>query len=70
MADTNTYKIVVADDNLLFRQGLKRILNDNSGIEVIGEAGDGLGLLSLVNKIASNKLMPHLAIIDISVHAT
>jgi DNA-binding NarL/FixJ family response regulator len=54
-------RIVLADDHSLFRQGLKRILSERPELEVVGEAGDGLELLSLVKQ-----LNPHLVILDIS----
>jgi len=58
-----TYRIVVADDHALFRQGLKGILRGAADLEVVGEADDGLELLKLLNV---NKLDPHLVILDIS----
>jgi len=58
-----TYRIVVADDHALFRQGLKGILEGAADLEVVGEAGDGLKLLNLLN---ANQLDPHLVILDIS----
>jgi DNA-binding NarL/FixJ family response regulator len=58
-----TYRIVVADDHTLFRQGLKGILEGAADLEVVGEAGDGLELLNLLN---ANQLDPHLVILDIS----
>jgi DNA-binding NarL/FixJ family response regulator len=58
-----TYRIVVADDHALFRQGLKGILGGAADLEVVGEAGDGLELLTLLN---ANQLDPHLVILDIS----
>jgi DNA-binding NarL/FixJ family response regulator len=57
------YQIVLADDHLLIREGLKRLLREDTGMEVIGEAGDGLELLNLLKE---SKLMPHMAIVDIS----
>ncbi len=57
----SSYRIVLADDHVLLRQGLKRIVNEMTGIEVIGEAGDGLELLGLLKK-----LTPHMVILDIS----
>ena len=56
-----TFTIVLADDHALFRQGLKKILSEAAGIEVSGEAADGLELLKLLNKEAS-----HMIILDIS----
>jgi DNA-binding NarL/FixJ family response regulator len=57
----STYHIVLADDHALVRQGLKRTLEENVGLEVVGEAGDGLELLDLLKK-----LTPHMVILDIS----
>jgi DNA-binding NarL/FixJ family response regulator len=45
----------------MFRQGIKRLLGDMKGIEVIAEAGDGLELLSLLRKAR-----PQMVILDIS----
>lgn len=58
-----TYRIIVADDHALFRQGLKGILQGVADLEVVGEAGDGLELLRLLKL---NKWDPHLVILDIS----
>jgi len=55
------YRIVLADDHALIRQGLGRIIQGGDGLEVIGEAGDGIELLSLLNTV-----IPHLVILDIS----
>ena len=44
-----TIKILLADDHQLFREGLKRILNMESDIEVIGECGDGIQVLEFCN---------------------
>ena len=55
------YRIVLADDHLLFRKGVRRLIEDMSDMEVIGEASDGLELLNLLNE-----LTPDLAIVDIS----
>ncbi len=55
------YRVVLADDHLMFRQGIKRILEEISDLEVIGEAGDGLELLNLLKKVT-----PDAVILDIS----
>ena len=56
-----SYCIVLADDHVLLRQGLRRILEGITDLEVIGEANDGLELLDLLNH-----LTPHMVILDIS----
>jgi DNA-binding NarL/FixJ family response regulator len=55
------FGIILADDHILVRQGLKRILGEMADLEVIGEAGDGLELLKLLEKIT-----PHMILLDIS----
>lgn len=54
------YRIVLADDHVLVRQGLKRILEGMAGLEVVGEASDGLDLLDLLSRVT-----PHMVILDI-----
>lgn len=43
-------RIVVADDHIIMREGLKRILHGAEDIEVIGEAVDGFETLALVRR--------------------
>ena len=54
------YRIVLADDHVLVRQGLKRILEGMAGLEVVGEAKDGLDLLDLLSRVT-----PQMVILDI-----
>jgi DNA-binding NarL/FixJ family response regulator len=55
------YRLVLADDHVLFRLGIKNILEKNRELEIVGEAGDGLQLLQLLRKT-----VPDLVILDIS----
>jgi two-component system response regulator DegU len=52
--ETNTavrkVKVLLADDHQLFREGLKRILNMEPDLEVIGECGDGIQVLEFCNR--------------------
>lgn len=57
------YRVVLADDHVLFRQGLKGILQGTADLDVVGEAGDGLELLNLLDQC---KVAPDLIILDIS----
>ncbi|HFQ89432.1 MAG TPA: response regulator transcription factor [Desulfobulbus sp.] len=41
-------RIVIADDHSLIRQGIKSIICQDQGMEVVGEAADGLELLQLL----------------------
>lgn len=55
----NDIRVVVADDDILLREGLASLLT-RSGFDVVGQAGDGTELLALVRD-----LRPTLAIVDI-----
>jgi DNA-binding NarL/FixJ family response regulator len=55
------YRIVLADDHVMLRQGLRKILEGMADVEIIGEAGDGIALLHLLNRLS-----PHMVILDIS----
>lgn len=55
------YTIVLADDHALFRQGVKKIIEEVEDFQVVGEASDGLELLELLKKGD-----PALVILDIS----
>jgi DNA-binding NarL/FixJ family response regulator len=57
------YRVVLADDHAMFRRSLKRNLLEHRELEVVGEAGDGLELLTLLSLITS---VPHMAIVDLS----
>jgi DNA-binding NarL/FixJ family response regulator len=52
-------RVLVADDSLLFREGLASLLSER-GLDVVGQAGDVPALLRLVAELA-----PDVAIIDI-----
>jgi DNA-binding NarL/FixJ family response regulator len=57
----NSVNIVIADDHVMFRQGIRRIIDQLDAVNIIGEVGDGLALLELLKK---NR--PDLVILDIS----
>jgi two-component system invasion response regulator UvrY len=41
-------KVVVVDDHAVVREGLKRIISENPGMEVTGEAGDGIEAMKVI----------------------
>ena len=55
-----TTTIIIADDHRLFRQGLFVLLREQSGWEVVGEAGSGEEALQL-----ASTLKPDIAVIDV-----
>jgi DNA-binding NarL/FixJ family response regulator len=55
------FSIVLADDHVMFRKGLKKIITGVADFDVIGEANNGMELLEILKQIH-----PHLVILDIS----
>jgi len=55
------HTIILADDHVLVRQGIRRIIEEDSSLKVIAEAGDGQEVLELLKKST-----PNLVILDIS----
>jgi DNA-binding NarL/FixJ family response regulator len=51
------YRVVLADDHILVRRGLRRILEDKENLEIVGEVGDGLELLNILNKVATDMII-------------
>jgi DNA-binding NarL/FixJ family response regulator len=56
-----TFRIVLADDHALMREGIRRLIQETPGLTVSGEAGDGPQLLKLIRKAP-----PDMVILDIS----
>jgi len=59
------YRIILADDHVMFRKGIMSILEKNKDFEVVGEASDGLELLELLKNVTADMVildisMPHL----------
>jgi DNA-binding NarL/FixJ family response regulator len=53
----NEIKVILADDHNLFRNGLKLLLSGYEYIHVVGEASNGLELISLLEKIHSDIIL-------------
>lgn len=54
-------RIVLADDHAIFRQGMKKLIEEIDGLEVVGEANDGLELLNILKEAK-----PDMVILDLS----
>lgn len=53
--------IVIADDHPVFRQGLRQIIEMETGLKVVGEARDGASALTQIRE-----LKPEVAVLDIN----
>ena len=51
------YRIVLADDHVMFRQGIKRIIEGTEGLEVVEEVNDGFELLELLREIETDMVL-------------
>ncbi len=53
-------RVLLADDHAMFRAGIRALLEGLEGVKIVGEAGDGLTALRLIQK-----LCPDLVLMDI-----
>jgi two-component system response regulator NreC len=49
--------VILTDDHPVVRQGLRGVLEDEVGLEVVAEAGDGLEAVQLVERLRPNVLV-------------
>jgi DNA-binding NarL/FixJ family response regulator len=62
MADEMTrLKLLLAEDHVLVREGLKRLIDDQPDMEVVAEAEDGLRAVRVAQDV-----MPDVALVDVS----
>jgi len=54
-------RVILADDHVLFREGLRKVLKSEEDIKIVGEANDGAETLRL-----TSKLKPDVILMDIS----
>lgn len=56
-----TYRIIVADDHILMRHGLRMMIEVQTDLEVLGEAGDGMELLKMLQDVT-----PDMVLVDVA----
>ncbi len=60
LKEKSKIRCVIADDHVLVRQGIRRLLQDESDVEIVGEAGDAAEALKCVME-----LRPDIVLMDI-----
>ncbi len=55
MTSNHLYKIILADDHALVRKGIRKVIEEDANLQVIGEAGDGLELLEILEEIQPSR---------------
>lgn len=59
MTDTQPIRILIADDHAIVREGLRGLITAEPGMEVVGEAADGLEVVTL-----ARTLQPDIILLD------
>lgn len=54
-------RVLLVDDHLMLRQGLRTVVNSHPGLEVVGEAGDGLEAID-----QARTLKPDVVVMDVN----
>jgi DNA-binding NarL/FixJ family response regulator len=55
------FRLLIVEDQTILREGLRSLLSFQADLEIVGEAGDGLEAIKLVDK-----LVPDLVLMDLS----
>jgi DNA-binding NarL/FixJ family response regulator len=55
------FTIVLVDDHVLIREGIKNIIDATQGLKVVAEAGDGIELLRLLDRITCDMVILDIA---------
>jgi len=61
MRTSGKKRIVIAEDHTILREGLKALLSQDTGLEIAGEASDGLEAVRIISE-----LKPDLVLMDLS----
>lgn len=57
MQEKELIKVILVDDHTIIRDGIKALLRDNDGVQVVGEAGNGKELINLLPTLEANVIL-------------
>ncbi len=61
MEDERALQVLIVDDHIPVRKGIRSILEHHADIQIVGEAGNGIEAMLLVER-----LRPHIVLMDIN----
>ena len=61
-----TTRLLLVDDHAVVRSGLRMLLENQAGLEIVGEAGTGREALALVKELQPNMVLMDIGLPDIS----
>jgi len=59
--ENETMKVLIAEDLGVVRQGLRVLIEEETDIEVVGEAGDGLEVVELAKQLSPDVILMDIA---------
>jgi DNA-binding NarL/FixJ family response regulator len=59
-------RVIIADDHVMFREGLRALLLQEPGIEVVAEAGDGYSAVRLAEELLPDMIMMDITMPDMN----
>ena len=66
MGESTAIQVLIADDHPIFRMGLRRLLETDPGITIVGEAASGRQAIELAQSLQPDVLLLDVAMDDIS----
>jgi two-component system nitrate/nitrite response regulator NarL len=62
--DRSTIRVLIADDHLIFREGLRKLLDSDNEIIIVGEASNGNDCIKMLSKLVPDILLLDLRMPD------
>lgn len=57
MEEIKHVRVIITEDHMILRQGLRMLLSEDSEIDVVGEAGNGVELLELLAQTSADVVL-------------